>query len=85
MPGSILQLVNFKTFGLVWEQHLLDPKSQLHLLGIESQDLGDKSFSTSSNQPQMKPYGLMTLILLKFSMLCGVTRSCTFEFSLQDP
>ena len=44
MPGSILQFVTSKTFGHAWKQHLLNPISQLCLLGIKNEDFGDKLF-----------------------------------------
>lgn len=60
MPGSIWQLVTSKTFGHAWEQHLLDPKSQICLVGIKNKDLGDKIFLCILKSACLESYGLVT-------------------------
>lgn len=78
MPGSILQLVTFKTLGHTWEQHILDPKRKLQVLEIESQDLGDKIFICILKSAHLESNGFLTLIFIAFS------QSCIFKFSPQD-
>lgn len=81
MPDCILQLITSRTLGHAWEKHLLDPKSQLCLLGIKNEDFRDKNLSLNPQISIPRIIWFMTLIFLGFSMLCGVTHCCTLEFS----
>lgn len=84
MPGSTLQLATFNILGHTWEQYFLDPKSELHLLGIKRQDLEYKIFLCVLKSACLEVNGLLALIFLGFSLLCGGNQSCTFGFSWQD-